>query len=147
MSAGSRVIVIVWLAALLACGAWLYRHVSITADLSVFLPPSATPAQRVLLGQVREGAVSRLMLIALEGESGPSLARLSRELTRELRAGGLFSYVDNGGAALVRREQEVLIEHRYLLSPATRAGRFSIPSFKQQYPKGAAQLVPKLLAR
>ncbi len=130
MSAGSRVIVIVWLAALLACGAWLYRHVSITADLAVFLPPSATPAQRVLLGQVREGAVSRLMLIALEGESGPSLARLSRELVRELRAGGLFSYVENGGAALVRREQEVLFEHRYLLSPATRPSRFSAEGLK-----------------
>lgn len=125
MSVSSRVIIALWLMLLIACGTWIFRCVSITADLAVFLPPSATPAQRVLLTQVREGAASRLMLIGLEGQTGEFLAQSSRVLARRLRASGLFSYVDNGEAAMTRREWAVLFEHRYLLSPATRTSRFS----------------------
>jgi predicted exporter len=140
MSARSRLIVAVWLAALMVCGAWLHRHLSVTADLSLFLPPSATPTQRILLGQVREGAVSRLMLIALEGEGGPSLARLSRELARRLRAGGLFSYVSNGETAAMRQEWTILFEHRYLLSEATGASRFSAAGLKEALRENLALL-------
>lgn len=126
MSVAARLIIAVWLVTLVACGAWVYRYVSVTADLAVFLPPSVTPAQRVLLSQVREGAVSRLMLIGLEGGGGESLAYSSRELARRLRASGLFSYVVNGDAAEMRRDWSVLFEHRYLLSPATRASLFTV---------------------
>ena len=85
MSVSSRVIIALWLMLLIACGTWIFRCVSITADLAVFLPPSATPAQRVLLTQVREGAASRLMLIGLEGQTGEFLAQSSRVLARRLR--------------------------------------------------------------
>ncbi len=126
MSVGSRVIIAAWLVVLMACGAWMLRYLPITADLAVFLPPSATPAQRVLLTQVREGAASRLMLIALEGQTSESLARSSQELARRMRASGLFSFVENGGTAATRREWAVLFQHRYLLSPATRTSLFSV---------------------
>jgi predicted exporter len=119
-----------WLLALTACGAWLYRNLSPTTDLSAFLPPSATPAQRILLGQLREGASSRLVLIGLEGAPGDVLARASSELARRLTASGLFTYVDNGEARAKRKEQAVLFEHRYLLSPAVGPERFTVAGLK-----------------
>jgi len=42
-------------------------HASYVADLSAFLPARPTPAQRLLVDQLRDGPGSRLLLIALEG--------------------------------------------------------------------------------
>lgn len=125
MSVARGAVLAVWLLALAACGAWLYRSLSVTTDLTVFLPPSTTPAQRVLAGQLRDGVASRLILIALDGEEGAALARTSGELARRLKASGLFSYVNNGAPAAMDRERAILFAQRYLLSPAVNADRFS----------------------
>ena len=130
MRSGTRILLVAWLLVLTACGAWLYRNLSLTTDLSAFLPPSVTPAQRVLLGQLRDGATSRLVLIGLEGAPGEVLARASSELARRLAASGLFAYVNNGEARTSRKEQAVLFEHRYLLSPAVGPKRFTIEGLK-----------------
>jgi len=122
----ARVLVAAWLLLLGACGLWLYRNLTLTTDLSAFLPPSATPAQRILLGQLRDGAASRLVLIGLEGGSEDTLARASSEIAHRLVASGLFAYVSNGAAGANRRDQAVLFEHRYLLSPAVGPERFSV---------------------
>ncbi|HXZ51975.1 MAG TPA: MMPL family transporter [Burkholderiales bacterium] len=126
MTNAARARVAAWLLALGACGAWLYGHLTLTTDLSAFLPPSTTPAQRILLGQLRDGAASRLILIGLEGAPEDALARASGELARRLNASGEFAYVGNGAAGMGSREQALLFEHRYLLSPAVRAERFSV---------------------
>jgi predicted exporter len=130
LRSGTRILLIAWLLVLTACGAWLYRNLSLTTDLSAFLPPSATPAQRILLGQLRDGATSRLVLIGLEGAHGDVLARASSELARRLATSGLFAYVNNGEARASRKEQAVLFEHRYLLSPAVGPKRFTIDGLK-----------------
>lgn len=126
MTRAARVLVAAWLLLLGTCSAWLYGHLSLTTDLSAFLPPSATSAQRILLGQLRDGAASRLVLIGVEGAPEDALARASNELARRLGASGEFAYVSNGAAGASRREQAVLFEHRYLLSPAIRPERFSV---------------------
>jgi predicted exporter len=114
-----------WLLALAACAAWLHGHLRVQSEMTVFLPPSATPAQRLLLGQLREGAASRLMLIELRGAGAPELAQASRELARRLRDSGLFSFVNNGESSALAAERGLVLAHRYLLSPAVSAERFS----------------------
>lgn len=126
MTRGARAAIVLWLALLLACGAFLYRHLAVTTDLSAFLPPSTTPAQRILMGQLRNGAAARLVLIGLQGGSGAALARTSQALAQRLEASGLFSYVANGGSGMLAREQAFLFAHRYLLSPGVRAQRFTV---------------------
>lgn len=118
--------VALWLAILAGSAAWLQGALVITTDLSAFLPPAASPTQRLLLGQLRNGAASRLMVIALEGDSDEALAGLSRRLALRLKASGLFGYVDNGESLSIGKEQALLFEHRYLLSPAVNPERFTV---------------------
>ena len=74
-----------WLAALLLAAA-LAAGARYTADLSAFLPRAPNPAQQLLVDQLREGAVARVMLIAIEGADAGKRAALSRALAARLRA-------------------------------------------------------------
>lgn len=130
MTPRARGAVALWLLLLMACGAWLHWHLSVTTDLSAFLPPSRTPAQRILLGQLRNGAAARLVLIGLEGGSSAALARTSKALAVHLKASGLFTYVANGGSGMIAQERTFLFEHRYLLSPGVQRQRFSVDGLK-----------------
>ncbi|MDH3287958.1 MAG: MMPL family transporter [Betaproteobacteria bacterium] len=121
-----KVMLAIWLVACVACGTWLYRNLSVTTDLTVFLPPSATPVQRVLVGQLRDGVASRLILIALEGAPDTALARASTKLAGRLKTRELFSSVSNGGPGALKKERELLFAHRYVLSPAISPERFSV---------------------
>jgi predicted exporter len=114
-----------WLVALGASAAWLTWHFSVNTELSVFLPPSTTPEQRLLVGQLRRGLASRLVLISVEGAKAPELARVSMDLARRLRNSDLFSFVSNGDPSGLQVEHDILLRHRYLLSPAVRPERFS----------------------
>jgi predicted exporter len=125
MTGARKGLLAIWLVACVACGAWLYRNLSVTTDLTVFLPPSATPVQRVLVGQLRDGVASRLILIALEGAADTALARASTTLAGRLKTSGLFSSVSNGDPGALEKERELLFAHRYVLSPAISAERFS----------------------
>ena len=72
---------VVALLLLAALSLYSARAVRIEADFSAFLPPSATPEERLLVAQLREGLVARLMLVALHGGDEKALAQASRELT------------------------------------------------------------------
>lgn len=120
----------VWLACLAACGWVLASRTSITADLTAFLPRAATPAQALLVSQLRDGIAARLILVALEGAEVAELAITSQALAERLRAGGRFTYVANGASALSKRDRETLFAHRYLLSPAVDAARFTEPGLR-----------------
>lgn len=117
-------IVAVWLAGAAICGV-LAARASYTGDLTAFLPRAATPAQALLVAQLREGVGSRLLLVGIEGPDEPAAAAASRALAHRLRESGDFAFVANGAGALADRDREVLFEHRYLLSPAVDAARFS----------------------
>jgi predicted exporter len=115
--------IVVWLAFVAACIAAIIRT-PITTDVSAFLPRSPTPEQQLLVEQLREGVVSRLILIGLEGAPPETLARASKGLARALRANPQFASVSNGEAAGTA-DREFLWRNRYLLSPAVTPERFS----------------------
>ncbi|MDN7634489.1 MMPL family transporter [Burkholderia cepacia] len=122
--------VLVWLLALVACGIAIGRA-HFTADLSAFLPSSPSAGQRVLVDQLRDGIVSRLILVAIDGSDAATRAALSRRVAGTLRADPQFAAVHNGEAANDARDRQFIFDHRYLLSPAVTPQRFSADGLHQ----------------
>ncbi len=126
--------VLVWLLGLLLCAVVIGRT-SFTADLSAFLPRSPSAEQRVLVDQLREGLVSRLILIGIEGGGGddaaPARAALSRQLAATLRTDAQFSAINNGEPVSEARDRQFVFAHRYLLSQAVTPERFSAEGLHQ----------------
>ena len=113
-----------WLALLVAC-ALVVARTQFTTDLSAFLPRSPSPAQELLVEQLRDGVASRLMLIGVEGAPPERLAEASKRVAAALRASGAFASVNNGEQAGFEKDRELLWQYRYLLSPAVRPEHFS----------------------
>ena len=114
----------VWML-VLAIAAALIARSSISTDMSAFLPRAPSTAQQVLVDQVRNGAVSRLILLAIEGAPTDRLAALSKVLAARLRKEAAFPSVNNGEESAFAAEREALWRNRYLLSPGVTATRFS----------------------
>lgn len=121
---GQRWALAAWLA-LVAGAAVVVARTAISTDVSAFLPRSPSAEQQVLVEQLREGVVSRLVLIALEGATPAALAQASRKMAAELRTQPSFVSVDNGDGSGVAADREFVWRHRYLLSAAVDAERFS----------------------
>ena len=115
--------VILWLVLLLAALAVISRS-RIDADFSAFLPSAPTPQQQLLVDQLQNGVVARMLLVGIEGGSAESRDAASRRLAAELRARAEFSAVDNGEPLAAEAERNYLFNNRYLLSPAVAADRF-----------------------
>lgn len=120
----ARASIVWWLAFILACGGIISRS-QFTTDLSAFLPRSPTPAQQLLLEQIRDGLASRLILVGIEGADAPARARLSKQIAQRLRADPAFVSVNNGEPVSAERDRAFLFNNRYLLSPAVTPARFS----------------------
>jgi predicted exporter len=116
VSLQSKAAVAVWLGALVLSGLMLSR-MSMTTDMTALLPQTADRLQQLLVSQLRDGVAARLLLIAIEGAPAEELARISRSMAAKLRAGGLFNLVTNGDLADATAEREMLMRHRYVLSP------------------------------
>jgi predicted exporter len=110
---------------ILVCGVIISRS-QFTTDLSAFLPRSPTPAQQLLLEQIRDGLASRLILVGIEGADAPTRAKLSKQIAQQLRADAAFVSVNNGEPVSAGRDRAFLFNHRYLLSPAVTPARFSV---------------------
>lgn len=106
------------------------KTLRVETDFSAFLPPSATPEQRLLVSQLRDGLVSRLMLVALHGADEKTLARASRALAQKLGRAPEFDYAANGSLDQFAAQSEVLMRHRYALSPQVDAERFAAPALR-----------------
>ena len=113
-----------WLAFLLAC-AVVTSRTHFTTDLSAFLPRAPTPAQKLLMDQLRDGLASRLILAGIEGADAPTRARLSKQVAGTLRADPAFVTVNNGESVFTERDRAFLFNNRYLLSPAVSPAHFS----------------------
>ena len=124
------VALVAWVLLVAACG-WVISRATISTDLQAFLPQAPSPAQQVLVDELRDGVVSRLILIALEGADQRALAELSREIAQRLTGDSAFTYVNNGSEDLLQADSAFLMKHRYLLSPAIRAGHFSESSLRR----------------
>ena len=101
----------------LALGCLSIARTPFSTDMSAFLPRSPQPAQQILVDQLKEGVVSRLILLAIEGAPPDTLAALSKTLATGLRADPAFGIVSNGDDAAFARDRDLLLRYRYLLSP------------------------------
>ena len=110
-----RLAVVAWLCALAAAAAIVAR-LGIDTDMSAFLPRDPSPAQRVLVDQLRDGVVSRLVLVAVVGVPPPKAAAINRGLAARLRADPDFVTVENGDESGFARDREFLWSNRYLLT-------------------------------
>lgn len=113
-----------WLVFVAACLAVIARS-HFTADLTAFLPKTPSAEQQVLVDQLKDGVVSRMILLGVEGADVPARAALSRALGAALRQDKQFSAVANGESVSLERDRELLFAHRYALSPAVAPERFT----------------------
>lgn len=113
-----------------ALGLLAFKTLRVETDFSAFLPPSATPEQRLLVAQLREGLASRLMLVALQGADERTLTQASKALSAKLSKEADFDYVANGSLDQFAAQGEVLMRHRYALSPEVGAERFSVKGLR-----------------
>ncbi|MCO4863196.1 MMPL family transporter [Cupriavidus sp. WGlv3] len=123
-AAPRRLALALWVLALLACAAVVSRT-SFTADLSAFLPRLPSAEQQLLVNQLRDGLVSRLILVGIEGGDAEGRARISRAMAAQLRGDRRFASVQNGEPVNQAADREYVFAHRYLLSPEITPERFS----------------------
>jgi predicted exporter len=128
-----------WLVGILACAAVIART-EFSTDLSAFLPRSPSPVQQVVVEQLRDGVVSRLILVGIEADSTDRLAQISKRLAASLRASDSFASVNNGEAAAFEKERDLLWRNRYLLSPAVKPERFSVQGLRESLDHSLRQL-------
>jgi predicted exporter len=119
-----RTTILIWITVFAATSLFVSR-LRIDTDMAAFLPRSASPVQRVLVDQFRDGVVSRLVLIAIEGVPPDHSATISRLLAARLRGNGDFVTVENGEASGFQRDRDFLWSSRYLLSDRTTPDRFT----------------------
>lgn len=135
----NRVAVALWLAAL-AVAAAIVANARFSADLSAFLPQRPTAAQQLLVDELRDGVVSRLILVSVSGASPEALATASRSLAQQLRTDRRFVSVDNGDETQLERDRAFVFAHRYLLSPAVDADRFTVKALRSAFEESLALL-------
>ncbi len=128
-AARGRMAIALWLAILLVCSVVIARG-RFTADLSAFLPRSPTPAQQLMLDQLRDGLASRLILAGIEGADATTRATVSKQVAARLRTDPAFAAVSNGEPTGIERDRAFLFDHRYLLSPAVTPARFSVDGLR-----------------
>jgi len=126
----ARRAVLLWLSFLIGC-ALVISRAHFTADLSAFLPNAPTARQRLLVDQLRDGIVSRLILVGIEGGDANTRADLSRSMAAALRQDSRFVSVNNGESVTQARDERFVFDHRYLLSPAVTPQRFSVDGLHQ----------------
>jgi predicted exporter len=121
--------VALWLVLMLASAAITVRT-HYVADLSAFLPSTPSAEQAVLLDQLRGGIAARLLLIGIEGGSAEQRSAASLGFANALRKSGAFDAVHNGDNSSFEATGKFLFEHRYLLSPAVDAQRFTVDGLR-----------------
>lgn len=115
---------LLWLL-LMGAGVAVVANSRFSADISFFLPTHPTPEQKVLVDQLKEGSVSRLLMLAIGGGDAAARAQVSRAMRERLVGEGGFASVQNGEAGALDNERGFFLRHRYQLSPAVNAERFS----------------------
>ncbi|MEP7296145.1 MAG: transporter [Burkholderiales bacterium] len=118
-----------WLLGVLAATGITLRT-QFVADLSAFLPRSPSAEQAVLLDQLRSGIAARLVLIGIEGGTPEARSAASLAYAKTLRESGEFEAVHNGDNSQFESTGKFLFDHRYLLSPAVDAQRFTVDGLR-----------------
>ncbi len=125
----ARRALLIWLLAMLA-GVVVVWNSHFSADMSFFLPGRPSAEQQVLVDQLKEGVVSRLLMVAIDGGDAAQRAAASRVLRGRLEKMPEFVAVENGEAGSLEADRDFLFKHRYLLSPAVIPERFTVEGLK-----------------
>ncbi len=125
-----RLSVGLWLLALAGCLA-VIAQTRFVADLSAFMPKMPNQRQQMLVEQLRDGVIARLIMIGIEGGDAPERARLSSALAERLRANPSFVGIQNGDAATQELDRVYFFNNRYLLSPTVTNQRFTTTGLHQ----------------
>ena len=124
MNKASLRVFLLWLLLMLA-GAGVAWNSRFSTDMSFFLPSRPSAEQQVLVDQLKDGSVSRLLMLAIEGGDAAQRAVVSRDLRQRLVAQPDLVSAQNGEAAALDGERDFFLRHRYPLSPALDAQRFT----------------------
>ena len=119
----------VWLVCIVVA-AYMTATTNYVADLSAFLPSTPTAEQGVLLDQLKDGVAARLVLLGIEGGTAEQRGSASLAFAKTLRKSDLFDAVHNGDNSGFEATGKFLFEHRYLLSPAVDAQRFTVEGLR-----------------
>ena len=124
MNKASLRVFLLWLLLMLA-GVGVVWNSHFTTDMSFFLPSRPSAEQQVLVDQLKDGSVSRLLMLAIEGGDAAQRASVSRGLRQRLVEQPDLVSVQNGQADALDGERNFFLRHRYPLSPALDAQRFT----------------------
>ena len=116
---------VLWLLGMLACF-FVIVQTHFVADLSAFMPRTPNARQQLLIDQLHDGAVARLIMMGIEGGDSAERARLSRALSKELQKTDLFVAVQNGQEESQEHDRAYFFDNRYLLSPAVTPEHFEV---------------------
>ena len=119
----------VWLL-VLAAALWVLRSTSFRGDISAFLPSKPSDAQKILVEQLQDGVVSRILLLAIEGGNESERADASRAFIEQLASLPSLAYVHNGDETRMGPERDYLLRNRYLLSDAVTPRHFSTQALR-----------------
>jgi predicted exporter len=103
---------LIWLA-FVATALTIALRADYKADITAFLPKSPTADQRLLVDQLKDGAVSRMVLIGIDGRDPQQLANASKLIGQVLRADPQFTFIANGEAIGIEADGRFLTQHRY----------------------------------
>ena len=120
---------VIWLAFIATCILIISRS-EFNADMSAFLPRSPTPTQKILVDQLRDGVVSRLILISIDEAPAPMLAQLSKGMAAQLRGDSALVALHNGERIGLDKDFDLLWRNRYLLSDAVTPQRFTVEGLR-----------------
>jgi predicted exporter len=119
-----RVAVVLWLLLIAAC-VLVISHTRFTADMSAFMPRDPSPSQKIMVEQLRDGVVSRLILVGVDGAPAPVLAQISKRMAASLRTETELAAVNNGEQTGMEKDFDLLWNNRYLLSDAVTPQHFT----------------------
>lgn len=129
----------IWLVFILICTLVVARS-QFTADMSAFLPRDPSPRQQILIEQISEGIASRSLIVGIEGAPSATLAKLSESMGQQLRSSTDFSSASNGQRLASGKDQALLFENRYLLSPAMTPARMEAAGLRAAVAESLAEV-------
>jgi predicted exporter len=148
-------IILAWAVCMIVC-AWLILSTPFVADMSAFLPRKPTAQQQLLVDQLKEGIASRVIIVGIRAAPNQDasasvtpaqLAVYSKALVAQLKTSSLFSLVANGDnstesniAQSASKEQNLLFEYRYHLSPRVTQAAFTAEGLNIALKDGLSEL-------
>ena len=122
------IVILVWLAFVLACAWVVLFRTSLTSDVSQFLPRNSAGAE--LLDDLYASAAGRIALIGIGGSTAEARAQASQRLAEALRGTGLFVRIANGAEQPGPDEQQALFARRYLFSDRLDPATFTVEGLR-----------------